>query len=129
MMAHAVVQWTDNLEGVFEVKGFLSLLACEMRDRAGGVLPVGGIRVRAIRISDYVIADGTDPADAFINIDIVMGVGRSDEFKQAFFDALFARATAFLGDLFDRCPLALSLYVSESEGWKHNTIHKRLGKA
>ena len=32
----------------------------------------------------------------------------------------------FLGDMFQRRPLALSLYVEETEGWKHNSIHHRL---
>jgi 5-carboxymethyl-2-hydroxymuconate isomerase len=40
---------------------------------------------------------------------------------------MFDAVKAHLGDLFDRQPLALSLYVEESEGWKHNSIHKRLG--
>lgn len=126
-MAHATVEWTDNLEGRFDLPGLLSLIAAEMRERSGGVFPVGGIRVRAIRLQDYVIADGAGDDDAFINIDIKMGVGRDAAFKQAFFTQMFDAVKAHLGDLFDRQPLALSLYVEESEGWKHNSIHKRLG--
>lgn len=127
-MAHATVEWTDNLEGEFDLKGLLSLIAEEMRERSDGVFPVGGIRVRGIRLTDYVIADGQGPDDAFINIDVKMGAGRPVEFRKRFFDQLFAAVTAYLGDLFDRRPLALSLYVEEAEGWKHNSIHKRLGK-
>jgi len=127
-MAHATVEWTDNLEGQFDLRGLLTLIAEEMRDRSDGVFPVGGIRVRGIRLSDYVIADGREPADAFINVNVLMGPGRPEALKRAFFDQLFAAITAFLGDLFDRCPLALSLYVSEAEGWKHNSIHQRLKK-
>ena len=125
-MAHATVEWTDNLEGEFDLHALLQLIAAEMRERADGVFPVGGIRVRGLRLTDYVIADGSDPRDAFINIDVKMGVGRPPEFRKAFFDALFGRVKAHLGDLFDRRPLALSLYVEEAEGWKHNSIHRRL---
>lgn len=125
-MAHVTVEWTANLAGEFDLHRLLRTIAEEMRDRSDGVFPVGGIRVRAIRLDDYVIADGADPRDAFINIDVKMGVGRSPEFRQRFFDALFAQVKASLGNLFDRRPLALSLYVDEAEGWKHNTIHKRL---
>ncbi|MGV3480253.1 MAG: 5-carboxymethyl-2-hydroxymuconate isomerase [Sphingobium sp.] len=125
-MAHATVEWTDNLEGDFDLKGLLALIAAEMRERSGGVFPVGGIRVRAIRLDDYVIADGAGPDDAFINIDVKMGAGRDAAFRQAFFTQMFDAVKAHLGDLFDRRPLALSLYVEEAEGWKHNTIHKRL---
>lgn len=128
-MAHATVEWTDNLEGEFDLKGFLALIAEEMRERSEGVFPVGGIRVRGIRLTDYVIADGREPADAFINVQVLMGVGRSEEFKKRFFDQLNDRLVAFLGDLFDRRPLAFTLYVFESEGWKKNSIHARLKKA
>jgi 5-carboxymethyl-2-hydroxymuconate isomerase len=128
-MAHATVEWTANLEAELDLAGLLHLIAQDMRDRADGVFPVGGIRVRAIRHDLYVIADGACPEDAFINIDIKMGAGRSAAFRKAYFDALFERIRAFLGDLFERRPLALSLYVEEAEGWKHNSIHQRLGKA
>lgn len=127
-MAHATVEWTDNLEGRFDLRGLLSLIAEEMRERSGGVFPVGGIRVRGIRLTDYVIADGQGDDDAFINISVLMGAGRSDEFKRAFFDQLFERISGFLGELFEQRPLALSLYVAEAEGWKRNSIHKRLKK-
>lgn len=127
-MAHATVEWTDNLEGELDVKGFLALIAEEMRERSGGVFPVGGIRVRGVRLSDYVIADGKGSDDAFINVEVLMGVGRSEEFKKQFFDQLSDSLVAFLGDLFERRPLAFSLYVFESEGWKKNSIHTRLKK-
>lgn len=126
-MAHVVVEWTDNLEGAFDLKALLHLIAEDMRERSDGLFPVGGIRVRAIKLSDYVIADGASADDCFINITVRMGAGRSAEFKKAYFDALFARITDFLKDLSAQRPFALSLYVDESEGWKHNTIHKRLG--
>ncbi|MDF0546439.1 5-carboxymethyl-2-hydroxymuconate isomerase [Sphingobium sp. H39-3-25] len=125
-MAHATVEYTDNLVGEFDLNRLLSKIAEEMRERSGGVFPVGGIRVRAHRLSDYVIADGLCADDAFINIDVKMGVGRSEEFRQAFFSQLFEAIKVELGDLFERRPLALSLYVEEAEGWKHNSIHKRL---
>ena len=127
-MAHATVEWTANLEGKFDLQAFLALIAEEMRERSGGVFPMGGIRVRAIRLTDYVIADGTCADDAFINVQVKMGVGRPAAFRKAFFDQLFATMTAFLGDLFDKHPLGLTLYVDEAEGWKQNTIHRRLGK-
>jgi len=127
-MAHATVEWTDNLDGTFDRAGLLALIAQDMRDRAGGVFPVGGIRVRAIRLTEYVIADGQGPDDAFINIDVKMGAGRSAEFRKVYFDALFERVSHYLEPVFTARPLALSLYVEEAEGWKRNTIHKRLGK-
>lgn len=125
-MAHVTVEWTDNLAGDLDLKSLLELIAAEMRERSDGVFPVGGIRVRGIELRDYVIADGREPRDAFINIDVKMGAGRSEEFRKRFFDALFERVKTQLGDLFERRPVALSLYVQEAEGWKHNSIHARL---
>jgi len=125
-MAHAIIEWSANLQGAFDLRGLMNLIADDMRTRADGAFPVGGIRVRAYRADDYVIADGTCADDAFVNVEIRMGVGRSAEFRKAYFDALSARIVAFLGDLFDRRPLAFSLYVAEVDGWKHNSIHKRL---
>ena len=127
-MAHVTVEWTDNLDGEFDRHGLLALIAEEMRERSGGVFPIGGIRVRGIRLSEYVIADNAGPEDGFINIDVKMGAGRPAEFRKRFFDQLFDAIVRHLGDLFERRPVALSLYVEEVEGWKHNTIHKRLGK-
>lgn len=128
-MAHATVEWTDNLAGDLDVPALLWLIAARMRDDADGVFPVGGIRVRAVRLTDYVIADGADPRDAFIDIRVLMGVGRDAAIRQRFFDKLFARIREHLGDLFERRPLALSMYVAEAEGWKQNSIHARLAGA
>lgn len=125
-MAHVTIEWTANLEGEFDVRALMALVAQDMRERADGVFPVGGIRVRAYRVDDYVIADDDGPDDAFVNLDVKMGAGRPAEFRQRYFDALFARVVTFFADLPERRPLALSMYVEETEGWKKNTIHDRL---
>ena len=125
-MAHAIIEWSANLQGALDLNGLMELIADDMRNRADGVFPVGGIRVRAYRADDYVIADGGCADDAFINVDIKMGVGRSAAFRQAYFDALSNRITDFLADLFEARPLAFSMYVAEVDGWKQNSIHKRL---
>ncbi|MCJ2185857.1 5-carboxymethyl-2-hydroxymuconate Delta-isomerase [Novosphingobium beihaiensis] len=128
-MAHVTIEWTANLEGEFDLRALMELVAEDMRERADGVFPVGGIRVRAYRADEYVIADNAGPDDAFVNLDVKMGAGRSAEFRQRYFDALFERVSAFFGDLFERRPLALSMYVEEASGWKKNSIHQRLKKA
>ena len=128
-MAHAIVEWTSNLEGDADIRGLLELIAATMRD-SGGVFPWGGIRVRAIRLDDYVIADGKAD-DAFVNITIKMGAGRSAEFKKAFFTALFDHVKAHFADLYVRRYLALSMYVEEADeagSFKHNNLHSRFRK-
>mgnify|MGYP001148719776 CR=1 FL=1 len=129
-MAHAIVEWTDNLAGETDIRALLELIAAAMRD-ADGVFPWGGIRVRAIRLSDYVIADGKED-DAFVNITVKMGAGRPAEFKQAFFTRLFDQVKAHFADLFERRYLALSLYLEEADeagSFKHNNIHRRFRSA
>ena len=125
-MAHAIIEWSANLEGALDLKGLINLIADDMANHSDGVFPIGGIRVRAYRADDYLIADGTCADDSFVNIDIKMGVGRSAEFRKAYFDTLNDRIVAFLGDLFEQRPFAFSLYVAEVDGWKKNSIHKRL---
>jgi 5-carboxymethyl-2-hydroxymuconate isomerase len=125
-MAHAVVEWTSNLEGQADIRGLLELIAAAMRD-SGGVFPWGGIRVRAIRLEDYVIADGKAD-DAFVNITVKMAAGRSAEFKREFFTALFEQVKAHFAELYASRNLALSLYVEEADesgSFKHNNIHQR----
>lgn len=129
-MAHAVVEWTDNLEADgFAIRPLLELIARAMRE-ADGVFPWGGIRVRGIRLTDYVIADDAGD-DAFVNITVKMAAGRPAAFKQAFFHGLFELAKAHLAELFDRRFLALSLYIEENDdagSFKHNNLHIRFRK-
>jgi 5-carboxymethyl-2-hydroxymuconate isomerase len=130
-MAHAIVEWTDNLEANgFKIRPLLELIAAAMRDSAG-VFPWGGIRIRGIRLTDYVIADDT-ANDAFINITVKMGAGRSAEFKKMFFTNLFDQIKAHLEPLFAARFLALSMYVEEADeagSFKHNNLHVRFRKS
>jgi len=127
-MAHATVEWTANLEGEVDIHGLLELIAAAMRD--SGIFPWGGIRVRAIRLDDYVIADGKAD-DAFVNITVKMGAGRAPQIKHEFFSDLFEKIKAHFTDLYARRYLALSLYVEEADemaSFKHNNIHQRFKK-
>lgn len=128
-MAHVIIEWTDNLKGEFDLRSLMEMIADDMCNNSGGTFPVGGVRVRGYCLSDYVIADNNGPDDAFINIEVKMGVGRTEEFRKTYFDALFARVVEHLGALFERRPTALTLYVAEAEGWKKNSIHTRLKKS
>ena len=128
-MPHITVEWTDNLADAVDITALMTLIADNFRN-SGGMFPLGGIRVRGIRLSDYVIADGA-PDNAFIHITAKIGAGRSADALQSFFSRLFDAVVALLGDLFDRRGLALSLYVEEADeagSFKHNSIHHRLQK-
>ncbi len=125
-MAHVIIEWSGNLAGVLDLRCLMTLVATDMGTRSSGIFPIGGIRVRAYRADDYVIADGACTDDAFVNIEVRMGEGRSAEFRKAYFDALFENIADFLASLLDDRPVALSMYVSEVDGWKRNSIHRPL---
>jgi 5-carboxymethyl-2-hydroxymuconate isomerase len=129
-MAHAIVEYTDNLGPDADIPRLLKTIAAKLND-SGGVFPLGGIRVRAIRLTEYVIADGQDDY-AFVNTTIKMGPGRPESFKTAFFGELFELIKAHFAEIYARRYLALSLYVEEADeagSFKHNNIHQKFKAA
>ncbi|WP_343699685.1 5-carboxymethyl-2-hydroxymuconate Delta-isomerase [Caulobacter sp.] len=128
-MPHCTVEYTRNLDARGDIPGLLAKLAAKFRD-SDGVFPIGAIRVRAIRLDEYVIADGAAD-DAFVHITVKIGEGRPAEFRKAFFDAFFDIAKDHLAPVFDERGTALSMYVEEVDeqgAYRHNTIHKRFGR-
>jgi 5-carboxymethyl-2-hydroxymuconate isomerase len=126
-MAHATIEWTDNLADDLDIGALMHLVAGEMQ-ASSHIFPVGGIRVRAIRLTDYVIADGSCAEDSFVNVDFKIGAGREGDTIRQFFDGMFESISDHLALLFDKRPFALSQYVEEAHGWKQNSIHRRLKK-
>ncbi len=129
-MPHLVFEYTDNLGENADIRGLLEKASAVLRSR-GGVFPTGGIRVRAIRLEEYLVADGSHPDDAFVHGRLQIGAGRSEAEKTAVCDALFAAMTEHFAGEFERRGLALSLEISEfSEAgtWKKNNIHARYRK-
>jgi 5-carboxymethyl-2-hydroxymuconate isomerase len=126
-MAHAVVEYTDNLGPEACIPELLEKLGKKFGD-SGGVFPVGGIRVRAICLTEYFVADGQGD-DAFVNVTVLMGAGRTAEFKAKFFGEMFEIVKDHFAWLFERRGLALTLYVNEADeagSFKHNNLHARL---
>lgn len=125
-MPHCVVEYTDNLVGEVDIPALLRALADKLCD-SDGMFPKGGVRVRALRLTEYAIADGAAD-DAFVHLTVKVGQGRSREQLDAFFAGFFDLAKDALTPVFERRPLALSLYVEEVDeagSYKHNTIHAR----
>ncbi len=127
-MPHLIVDYSDNLEAEGDIAGLLPKLSAVLIDQ--GAYPIGGIRVRAIGVRHYRIADGQED-DAFVHATLKIGAGRSDEVKQATCNNLFEAIKAHFADLFARRYLALSLELiefSEAGTWKHNNLHQRFKK-
>jgi 5-carboxymethyl-2-hydroxymuconate isomerase len=128
-MPHCIVEYTDNLGQDAAIPDLLEKLAAKFRD-SDGVFPTGGIRVRAIRLSEYVIADGKGD-DAFVNVTAKIGPGRDPDFKKQFFLQMFQMVKEHFRQTFDTRSFALSLYVDEADengSFKENNIHARLKK-
>ena len=126
-MPHCIVEYTDNLGSEAAIPKLLEKLAAKFRD-SNGVFPTGGIRVRAIRLTEYVIADA-EGNDAFVNITNKIGPGRDPAFKKQFFDELFEIVREHLQLVLDTRSIALSMYIEEADeagSYKLNNIHARL---
>jgi 5-carboxymethyl-2-hydroxymuconate isomerase len=129
-MPHIVVEYTDNLAPLAEIPVLLRKIA----DKCGQgepYLAMAGVRVRAVRLTEYAIADGK--ADyGFVNITAKIGSGRPAEFKKAFFGELFEIIQTHLAPAAKALPLALSMYVEEIDedgAYRDNGIRRLLGLA
>lgn len=128
-MPHLTFEVTDNIYAEADVPALLKA-ANAVLIAQDGVYPTGGIRARAIRLSDYCVADGSAD-DAFVHATLKIGSGRSPEAKQKTGDDLFALMCAHFAGLYARRGLALSLEIaefSEAGTWKQNNIHARYRK-
>lgn len=129
-MPHLIYEYTDNLKAEGDIPGLLRKTN-QVVLAQGGVFPTGGIRARAICLTDYCVADGSAD-DAFVHLTFKMGAGRTSEEKQKVGDELFAMLKDHFAALFARRGLALSMEIvefSEAGTWKHNNIHARYRKA
>ena len=129
-MPHLIYEYTDNLKAEGDIPGLLRKTN-QVVLAQGGVFPIGGIRARAICLTDYCVADGAAD-DAFVHLTFKMGAGRTPEEKQKVGDELFAMLKEHFADVFARRGLALSMEIvefSEAGTWKHNNIHARYKKS
>lgn len=130
-MPHLIYEITDNLKcPESDIPGLLKK-SNQVLIEQGGVFPTGGIRSRVHWLSDYCVADGAEPSDAFVHATLKIGAGRSDEVKKKTGDELFAMLCAHFADVFTRRGLALSMEIaefSEAGTWKKNNIHPRYQK-
>ena len=129
-MPHLVIEYTANLETEGDLPGLVRAAAAilvKQRHEDRPVYPIGGVRVRALRLDTWCMADGA--ADyAFVHARLTVGSGRPEAVRKATGDALFDCMKAHFADLYARRLLALSLEMgefSEAGTWKHNNVHAR----
>lgn len=123
-MPHLVVEYTDNLEPGAEIPALLAALAENLCH--SGVFPPGGVRVRALRLADYVVGDGGHDDAAFVHVTVKIGAGRPASVRETLFAHLFEIIKGHFARRFEQGPLALSMYVEEVDeagSFKHNNLH------
>jgi 5-carboxymethyl-2-hydroxymuconate isomerase len=125
-MPHFTIEYSANLEGETDIQGLCDAVLDAAL--ATGVFELGAIRIRAIRCDAYAIADRA-PSNAFVDLSLRLGAGRSKEIKRHIGDAVFAAMERFLAPLFETPHFALSFEIREIDpemSWKKNAIHPRL---
>lgn len=129
-MPHFVVEYTDNLGAEARIGQLLTRVNRILLDQ-DGVFPAGGIRSRAVRLTEYAVAD--EQVDyAFVHAVLTIGQGRPPEVRKQVGDRIFEAIKDHFADLYARRLLALSFELgefSEQGTWKHNNIHARFRKA
>ncbi|UOQ45892.1 5-carboxymethyl-2-hydroxymuconate Delta-isomerase [Halobacillus salinarum] len=124
-MPHVIVEYTDNLSPHTDIQSLLEKLSKVLVGRKE-TYPIGGIRVRAHKVTDYCIADGNED-DAFVHTTFKIGKGRSEETKLATCEELFQVIKEHFAPVYEEKYLALSLELAEFQykTFKHNNIHSR----
>ena len=107
-MPHLTLEYTDNL--VFEVQPLLARLHEEVV--ATGAINLKGIKSRAVRHSEYRIADG-DPQYAFVHVGLLIREGRPVGIQKEATRRVMAVLKDVFGQRFENGHLSLSVDLKE----------------
>lgn len=109
-MPHFIVEYSANIETSVDMAQLCELI------RATAVqidaLPMPGIRVRAIKVDHYAIADG-NPEHAYIDVSVRLRGGRAMDVKKAATQTLFDAIQSFLEPVMAERSLALSFEMRD----------------
>ena len=126
-MPHFQIDYSANLEEIVDMGKF-----CEaVRAEAAGIaaFPMPGIRVRAVRVDHYAIADG-NPKHGFVDISVRLRGGRPSEAKHEAIQRIFDAAKEFLAPAMAGHSIALSTEMRDIDpelSPKTGTIRDHLG--
>ena len=123
-MPHLTLEYTDNLN--FEVQPLLARLHRELV--ATGAINLKGIKSRAIRHSEYRIADG-DPNYAFVHVNLLIREGRPLEIQKNAAQRVMAVLKEAFGYRFEDNYLSLSVDIKEMREGIALTFHNIPEKA
>ncbi len=107
-MPHLTLDYTDNLQ--VDVQPLLARLHAEVV--ATGAINLKGIKSRAVRHTEYRIADG-NPDYAFVHVNLLIREGRSIEIQKEAARRVMAVLKDTFGHRFDKGYLSLSVDLKE----------------
>ena len=115
-MAHAIVEYSANLEEKIDLKGLVD----EVHDACikTGVFPLLGMRTRAARRETYKIADGNSDA-CFVHLQLKLGPGREEAIKKKAMEEIFESLTLYVKSLYDTSPGSVGNVVYDVRGITH----------
>jgi len=132
-LPHLIVEYSANVEEKIALDRLLDKLHASAVQ--SGIFPLGGLRVRAVRMDRYRIAD-CHPDNGYVHLTAIVGHGRPLDVRRRVGEELFATLTEHLDAAFRAEPLAISFYMQESDpqlSFKKNNLHehvqRRSGKA
>jgi len=117
-MPHLTLEYTDNLS--FDVQSLLARLHNELV--ATGAVNLKGIKSRAIRHTEYRIADG-NPAYAFVHVNLLIREGRPLEIQRDAAQRVMAVLKEAFGSRFENGYLSLSVDIREMREGIALTLH------
>ncbi|MCU9602070.1 5-carboxymethyl-2-hydroxymuconate Delta-isomerase [Pallidibacillus thermolactis] len=124
-MPHFILEYTDNIKEEGKIQELLKKVN-DVLLSFPEIIPIGGLRSRAIELNHYVVADGSHD-DAFVHATLKLGKGRSEEDIKKISDAVFNQIQEHFQVLYNKRYLALSMEVYEFQKatYKLNNIHNR----
>ena len=117
-MPHLTLEYTDNLE--FEIQPLLARLHSELA--ATGAINLKGLKSRAVRHSDYRIADG-NPEYAFVHVNLLIREGRPIDVQKDAAQRVMNVLKETFGYRYENSYLSLSVDIKEMREGIAMTLH------
>jgi 5-carboxymethyl-2-hydroxymuconate isomerase len=117
-MPHLTLEYTDNLE--FEIQPLLERLHSELA--ATGAINLKGLKSRAVRHTDYRIADGNSEY-AFVHVNLLIREGRLNEVQKDAAQRVMNVLKETFGHRYENSYLSLSVDIKEMREGIAMTLH------
>jgi 5-carboxymethyl-2-hydroxymuconate isomerase len=117
-MPHLTLEYTDNL--TFDAQPLLERLHTELV--ATGAINLKGLKSRAVRHTEYRIADG-NPEYAFVHVNLLIREGRPIEIQKEAAQRVLAVLKETFGYRFESGYLSLSVDIKEMRDGIAQTLH------